>query len=131
MRISDWSSDVCSSDLAVGVLHQKLAPAHHAEAGTYLVAELPLDVVERARQVAIASGGIAEDRGDHFLCRRALQHLPLVAVLEAEHFRAIGVIAPAFAPEIGGLDRRHQQFDRARAVLFLPDRKSTRLNSSH
>src|SRR3546814_1984053 len=67
MRISDWSSDVCSSDLAVGVLHQKLAPAHHAEAGTYLVAELPLDVVERARQVAIASGGIAEDRGDHFL----------------------------------------------------------------
>src|SRR3546814_11450680 len=83
---------------AVGVLHQKLAPAHHAEAGTYLVAELPLDVVERARQVAIASGGIAEDRGDHFLCRRAVQHLPLVAVLEAEHFRAIGVIAPAFAP---------------------------------
>src|SRR3546814_13736329 len=81
---------------AVGVLHQKLAPAHHAEAGTYLVAELPLDVVERARPVAIASGGIAEDRGDHFLCRRAVQHLPLVAVLEPEPFKALGALAPAF-----------------------------------
>ena len=38
----------------VGVLHQELAPAHDAEARPHLVAELPLDVVEVLRQVAIA-----------------------------------------------------------------------------
>ena len=46
---------------AVGVLHQELAPAHHSEARPNLVAELPLDVVERARQVAVALDLIAED----------------------------------------------------------------------
>ena len=46
---------------AVGVLHQELAAAHHAEAGADLVAELPLDMVERARQVAVALDVVAED----------------------------------------------------------------------
>jgi hypothetical protein len=33
----------------IGVLHQELARAHHAEARAHLVAELPLDVVEVLR----------------------------------------------------------------------------------
>src|SRR3546814_7043353 len=101
MRISDWSSDVCSSDLGVGlhgdrlqakpregaqvgdelflvgearrlvvdvegigVLHQELAAPHDAEARAHLVAELPLDVVEPLRQVAVALGAVAADVGD-------------------------------------------------------------------
>ena len=32
---------------AVGVLHQKFAPAHHAKARPHLVAKFPLDVVEQ------------------------------------------------------------------------------------
>jgi hypothetical protein len=70
---------------AVGVLHQELAAAHHAEARADLVAELPLDVVERARQVAVALHVVAEDRGDHLLVGRPVEHLAVVAVLDAQH----------------------------------------------
>ena len=37
----------------VGVLHQELAAAHHAETRADLVAELPLDVEQVARQVLV------------------------------------------------------------------------------
>ena len=47
------------------------------------------------------------------------QHVALVAVLDAQHLLAVIVIAAGFAPQVGGLDRRHQQFDRAGAVLLL------------
>ena len=42
-----------------------------------------------------------------------------MAVLDAQHFRAIGVVAPALAPQLGRLERRHQHFLRAGAVLLL------------
>ncbi len=38
---------------------------------------------------------------------------------DAQHFRAVGIVAAAFAPEVGQLQRRHQQFDGAGAILFL------------
>jgi hypothetical protein len=104
---------------AVGVLHQELAAAHHAEARADLVAELPLDVVERARQVAVALHRVAEDGGDHLLVGRAVEHLALVPVADAQHLRAVGVVAAALAPQVGRLDGRHQQLDRAGAVLLL------------
>ena len=37
----------------IGVLHQELAPAHHAETRTHLIAELPLDMVEIERQIPV------------------------------------------------------------------------------
>src|SRR5438105_9723872 len=43
-----------------------------------------------------------------------------MAVLDAEHLLAVIVVAPAFAPELSRLYCRHQQFDRAGAVLLLP-----------
>jgi hypothetical protein len=88
----------------VGVLHQELAAAHDAEARAHLVPELPLDVVEVARQVAVAAGIGAEDFRHHLLVGRAVEHVPVVPVLEAQHLRAIGVVAAGLAPEIGGLD---------------------------
>src|SRR3546814_6348888 len=39
MRISDWSSDVCSSDL----LHHKLTPGHIADIGRIDVLFVPVD----------------------------------------------------------------------------------------
>ncbi len=42
-----------------------------------------------------------------------------MAVLDAQHFGTVGVVASALAPQIGQLQRRHQQFDRAGAVLLL------------
>ncbi len=61
----------------------------------------------------------AEDLGDHFLVGRPVQQLALVAVGDAQHLRAVGVVAAALAPEIGQLQGRHQQFERAGAVLLL------------
>ena len=55
----------------VGVLHEELARAHHAEARPALVAELHLDLVEIRRQLAIALQLAARDVGDDFLVRRA------------------------------------------------------------
>ena len=103
----------------VVVLHQELAPAHDAEARPHLVAELPLDVIEVLRQVAVALHAVAEEHGDHLLVGRPEQHLAIVAVLEAQHLGAVGVVAAALAPQIGRLDGRHQHFLRARGVLLL------------
>ena len=76
-------------------------------------------MIEGARQVAVRFDVIAEQGGDHFLVGRAVQHLALVAIGDAQHFRAVGVVAPALAPQVGRLERRHQQFDGAGTVLFL------------
>ena len=106
---------------AVGVLHQELAAAHDAEARADLVAELPLDVVERARQVAVALHVVADERGQHFLVGRAVEHLAVVAVLDPQHLRPVGVVAAALPPQVRRLDGRHQHLDGAGAVLLLAD----------
>ena len=59
----------------IGVLHQELAAAHDAEARAHLVAELPLDVIEVARQVAVGLHAVAEDLGDQLLVGRPVEHL--------------------------------------------------------
>ena len=105
----------------IGVLHQELARAHGAEARTDLIAELELDMVEVERQVLIGLHERTEDVGNHLLVGRAVEHRTLLAVLDAQHFLAIGVIAAAFLPEFGGLQRRHQELDGAGAVLLLAD----------
>ena len=105
----------------IGVLHQEFAPAHDAEARPLLVAELPLDMVEVLRQVAIGADRGTEDLRDHVLIGRAVEQFALVPVLDAQHFRTIGIVTPRLAPEIGELQRRHQQFDRPRPVHLLAD----------
>ena len=105
----------------VGVLHQKLARAHDAETRPHLVAELPLDVVEVERQILVGAHRGAEDLGDHLLVGRPVQHVAVVPVADAQHFLAVIIVASGFAPEIGRLDGRHQDFDRACAVLLLAD----------
>jgi len=104
----------------VAVLHQELAPAHHAEAGPGLVAELPLNMVEDLRQLAVAADRLAEQVGDQQLVGGAVDQVALVAVLEAQHLGAIGVVAARLAPQVGGLQGGQQQFLRADAVLLLP-----------
>ena len=103
----------------VVVLHQELAAAHHPEARPDLVAELPLDLVEIDRQVAIASDAAAEDVGHHLLVRRAVEHRPLVPVGDPQHLLAVVLVATALLPELGRLDRRHQGLVRAGRVHLL------------
>ena len=103
----------------IGVLHQELAAAHDAEPGAELVAELPLDVVEDFRQRPIAPDVVPEDVGDLLLVGRAVEHVAVVAVDDAQHLPPVAVIAPALAPEVGRLDRRHQHFLGAGAALLV------------
>ncbi len=106
---------------AVGVLHQELAAAHHPEARPDLIAEFPLDVVKRPRQVAVALEFVPDERGQHLLVGRAVEHLAVMPVANAQHLGTVSVVAAALAPQLGRLQRRHQHFLRARAVLLLPN----------
>ena len=103
----------------VSVLHQEFARAHHAKARAHLVAELPLDVIEIERQILVGAHIGAEDLRDHLFIGGTKEHLALVAILDAQHLLAIGLIAAALAPQISGLDDRHEQFHGARPVLLL------------
>ncbi len=103
----------------VGVLHDELARAHHAEARPDLVAELGLDVIEIHRQLAIALDFLARDVGDDLLRGRLENEVALVPVLQAQQLRAVLVPASGLLPQLGGLHHRHQQFDRAGAIHLL------------
>src|SRR6266545_1405873 len=50
---------------------------------------------------------------------RPVEHLAVVPVFYAQHFRPVGVVAAALAPQVGRLDGRHQDFLGTRAVLLL------------
>src|SRR3546814_8995402 len=63
MRISDWSSDVCSSDRAVDVRRQRAAEAEVVGAGL-LLADRPAARVGRVRGEPGEQGGPA-DAGLH------------------------------------------------------------------
>ena len=103
----------------IGVLHEKFAAPHHAEARPDLVAELPLDMIEDARQVLVGLHRVAEDRRDQLLIGWSVEHFALVSVRDAQHLFAIVLIAATFPPQLGALDSRHEELDRAGAVLLL------------
>ena len=103
----------------IGILHQEFAAAHHAEARPDLVAELPLNVIEDARQLLVGFDPVAEDRGDQLLIGGTVQHLALVAIADAQHLLAVDLIAAALPPDLGRLDGGHEQLERAGAVLLL------------
>src|SRR3546814_1015928 len=112
MRISDWSSDVCSSDLSPSSL------GHHVETQTFVGLQADDEAIDW-----FAAGGL-QDRVRHAakvdddLCK-ALLHALAGAQVEWH-------AGPAPVIEFG-LDR-DEGFGAARR---REDRKSTRLNSSH
>src|SRR3546814_6617023 len=83
MRISDWSSDVCSSDL--GAMTAAIHPAMtftgdpESEVGRMAGARFAItaatgEAIERARHIVAALGGIAVEIAEE---RRALYHAAL------------------------------------------------------
>jgi hypothetical protein len=80
-------------------------------------------VIEIERQVLVRAHIAAKNLGDHLLIGRPVKHLAVVAVADAQHLLAVGLITAALAPKLGRLDRRHQQLYRAGTVLlFAHDR---------
>src|SRR3546814_5653638 len=106
MRISDWSSDVCSSDLRVLHLLQLGAAILQV---VHLVSGLKLDDVLLARRRNVEQHHAATDAG-----------------FEVEIFVQLHV-----RPEIDELDAGVGRADTVDTPETLEDRKSTRLNSSH
>src|SRR3546814_10098621 len=111
MRISDWSSDVCSSDLRAGArgIDLHLVEGALLEAGEGSDAERADRIAGRSRRVvaddeAAPRAGAADPGPAHDGCDRAADR-----TVDGE---------PAF-------------LDHGRAREAVVDRKRTRLNSSH
>src|SRR3546814_8469170 len=104
MRISDWSSDVCSSDLG--------APC----AGDHVRIE--------QRHLEEDSGGLVAAAGQ-FSAHDAADALRAGVVVDRHHLAVEAVGVAVEGKDLGaGLSQAHDQ-------VALQDRKSTRLNSSH
>src|SRR3546814_10099728 len=116
MRISDWSSDVCSSDLAARGRDQHLRLEHEALAGHVV------ERVHRARIQALAA--LAVDHAE----TAAPADAPVAEVVaDATVHRLRRALAQPRADDHAArmaVGRRDQARD-------VGDRKSTRLNSSH
>src|SRR3546814_4708215 len=103
MRISDWSSDVCSSDL----------PWRRARPDAiYIATEGPLgwSALRAARRLGIATATGFHTRFDRYM-----------------RDYGVGLLEPLV---LRGMRRFHNRAD-ATLVPTREDRKSTRLNSSH
>ena len=94
---------------AVGVLHDELATAHQAKAGTELVAELILDVIEVHRQLLVGTQLIAHQGSHGLLVRGSENKLAAVAVIKAHKLLAIGVNATGLTPQLGVDHDRHHK----------------------
>src|SRR3546814_4960319 len=117
MRISDWSSDVCSSDLiAVGTL---------AVAGTSLALNLSPNPFAAMEIMTWLLGSLENRSFDHVWI--ALPCIAVGAMLLLWNGRALDALTLGEdAAQALGTDLR-----RTRLRLLVGDRKSTRLNSSH
>src|SRR3546814_4896066 len=119
MRISDWSSDVCSSDLRVG------RSLHGLAWYACLLAQHGRRLRTQGYDLLLASWGYPDAVGTRWLARRL--GLPYVVKV---HGSDLNALAPS------GMRRRQvvTALHDAAAVISVSralDRKSTRLNSSH
>src|SRR5947209_3886650 len=87
----------------VSILHEELAPAHHAEARAYLVAKLSLDVIKYFRQLTIGMNIGSKNLGDHLLVGWPIQHIATMLILDAQHLRTVGIVAASLAPKFSEL----------------------------
>src|SRR3546814_5117921 len=114
MRISDWSSDVCSSDLGV------LSPSEKGIMNISASQEAPIVlIVDDDEDVRIALSELMLSVGIEAACFGSTAEL-----LQSPHLDRAGcLVLDVRMPGPSGLDLQQH--------LAEADRKSTRLNSSH
>src|SRR3546814_8845922 len=128
MRISDWSSDVCSSDLLA------LALRPHASPPPMLWGRSP----EKTRSAAASVGAVAEPDLDRLVAECDIIAIAVADDALAEVVSHMASALPAsrspFVFHVSGRSGAAvlQPLDNAGAMTAaIQDRKSTRLNSSH
>ncbi len=103
----------------IGVLHQKFARTHHAEARADLVAELGLHLVEVHRQLLVAGQLAAREVAGGFFGGRAVAEHLVLAVLDLQQLRAELLPAAGLLPQFLRLDGRDLELHGTGAVHFL------------
>src|SRR3546814_2131899 len=129
MRISDWSSDVCSSDLFTDRPVDEIARLESLEGAEINEAKIILaneaTAMCRGREAAEAA---AETARQTFALGGAGDDLPTLQVPEGE----IGIIAANVQLGFASSNKQARQKVLEGAIRINgEDRKSTRLNSSH
>src|SRR3546814_7726689 len=114
MRISDWSSDVCSSDLSLSLLIAALAALGIWASDAYIEDAAVRDLMERELSYMVGPHAPAVRTNDH----DALRFFP-------------GEQIPARLRHFGPGYYEDLQVDGRTFNLLVRDRKRTSLNSSH
>ena len=104
---------------AVGVLHDELAAAHQAKAGTELIAELVLNVVQIDRQLLVGTQLIAHQGRDGLLVGGAQHELATMTVVKAHKLLAIGIDTAGLTPQLGVDHNGHHELLSARSVHLV------------
>src|SRR3546814_3601952 len=133
MRISDWSSDVCSSDLNLGVT-QAARIAFSAKGGRinadFIDNSAGVDCSDNEVNIKIAlsremaEGRLSQDDRDALLVRMTDNVAELVLEDNRLQALALSIAETGGSAAVPSLVRIMETFEGA-------DRKSTRLNSSH
>src|SRR3546814_8978628 len=127
MRISDWSSDVCSSDLTIA-LRGRGAKLGIIGRGLTTLDPIIRDVARAQGRELLDDSSVQQyfRRSDHFaLVKRGVPMVMLTGIFSREREKD-DAIDRYFERDY------HQAGDELEAVpSFDGDRKSTRLNSSH
>src|SRR3954462_6719821 len=103
----------------IAVLHDEFPPAHDAEAGPALIAELGLDLVEVRRQPPVALQLAPRKVGNDLLRRGLHDENALVPILEAQKLRPVRLPAARLLPQLTGLHDGHDELEGAGAIHLL------------
>ena len=104
---------------AVSVFHDELTTAHQAKAGTTLVTEFGLNLVEVFGQLFVAAQLLARYIRDHFFAGGLHHKVTAMAILDAQKLWAHLFKASGLLPQFSGLNHWHGHFNGASAVHFL------------
>ena len=105
----------------VGIFHHKFFRAHQPKTRTYLIPELPLELIDDKRQLAIGVHKPLHNIRRRLFRRRTHRVAVLSAIFKTEHPRSHRLPAPRLLPKFGGLQNRHRYLKSTRAVHFLTD----------
>src|SRR3546814_5554370 len=124
MRISDWSSDVCSSDLLVlggeAGFEDEIEPLEFGEFVQFALGSRTVLDEAADKLVGIDAAAVVEEFDDDLIARLTRRYGE-AAVLALARGAALG----------GGFDTVIERVADDVAQRIAQDRKSTRLNSSH